>query len=290
MQKNEIITIRTNSDVKKMVEEAKLNSGQTAGEWLEQAVIAWAEKHDNSVEEKPLDSMHILAGRKAIAEVSKVLEALEIAGKQTLELCRQENIIWQAKYQELEEALAAKEIEKANLITDLNNKEIEQKKEFAAQAKLITKLQEELQNQKAQKSALQEVTQCLEQERSISLRLHKSKEELEKKFQDIESKYNKLVLENENQINNLEKLQEKTTVLEQELKKLQLDLSNKERENITLNLNNKYQENTLAQLRASIDTQNLQIKDLQAENFNLITKKSELIGEITSLKTQLNKS
>ena len=149
---------------------------------------------------------------------------------------------------------------------------------------------EELQNQKAQKSALQEVTQCLEQERSISLRLHKSKEELEKKFQDIESKYNKLVLENENQINNLEKLQEKTTVLEQELKKLQLDLSNKERENITLNLNNKYQENTLAQLRASIDTQNLQIKDLQAENFNLITKKSELIGEITSLKTQLNKS
>lgn len=290
MQKNEIITIRTNSDVKKMVEEAKLNSGQTAGEWLEQAVIAWAEKHDNSIEEKPLDSMHILAGRKAIAEVSKVLEALEIAGKQTLELCRQENIIWQAKYQELEEALAAKEIEKANLITDLNNKEIEQKKEFAAQAKLITKLQEELQNQKAQKSALQEVTQCLEQERSISLRLHKSKEELEKKFQDIESKYNKLVLENENQINNLEKLQEKTTVLEQELKKLQLDLSNKERENITLNLNNKYQENTLAQLRASIDTQNLQIKDLQAENFNLITKKSELIGEITSLKTQLNKS
>ncbi|WP_019879677.1 hypothetical protein [Succinispira mobilis] len=290
MQKNEIITIRTNSDVKKMVEEAKLNSGQTAGEWLEQAVIAWAEKHNNSVEEKPLDSMHILAGRKAIAEVSKVLEALEIAGKQTLELCRQENIIWQAKYQELEEALAAKEIEKANLITDLNNKEIEQKKEFAAQAKLITKLQEELQNQKAQKSALQEVTQCLEQERSISLRLHKSKEELEKKFQDIESKYNKLVLENENQINNLEKLQEKTTVLEQELKKLQLDLSNKERENITLNLNNKYQENTLAQLRASIDTQNLQIKDLQAENFNLITKKSELIGEITSLKTQLNKS
>lgn len=290
MQKNEIITIRTNSDVKKMVEEAKLNSGQTAGEWLEQAVIAWAEKHDNSVEEKPLDSMHILAGRKAIAEVSKVLEALEIAGKQTLELCRQENIIWQAKYQELEEALAAKEIEKANLITDLNNKEIEQKKEFAAQAKLITKLQEELQNQKAQKSALQEVTQCLEQERSISLRLHKSKEELEKKFQDIESKYNKLVLENENQINNLEKLQEKTTALEQELKKLQLDLSNKERENITLNLNNKYQENTLAQLRASIDTQNLQIKDLQAENFNLITKKSELIGEITSLKTQLNKS
>ena len=290
MQKNEIITIRTNSDVKKMVEEAKLNSGQTAGEWLEQAVIAWAEKHNNSVEEKPLDSMHILAGRKAIAEVSKVLEALEIAGKQTLELCRQENIIWQAKYQELEEALAAKEIEKANLITDLNNKEIEQKKEFAAQAKLITKLQEELQNQKAQKSALQEVTQCLEQERSISLRLHKSKEELEKKFQDIESKYNKLVLENENQINNLEKLQEKTTVLEQELKKLQLDLSNKERENITLNLNNKYQENTLAQLRASIDTQNLQIKDLQAENFNLITKKSELIGEITSLKTQLNNS
>ena len=290
MQKNEIITIRTNSDVKKMVEEAKLNSGQTAGEWLEQAVIAWAEKHNNSVEEKPLDSMHILAGRKAIAEVSRVLEALEIAGKQTLELCRQENIIWQAKYQELEEALAAKEIEKANLITDLNNKEIEQKKEFAAQAKLITKLQEELQNQKAQKSALQEVTQCLEQERSISLRLHKSKEELEKKFQDIESKYNKLVLENENQINNLEKLQEKTTVLEQELKKLQLDLSNKERENITLNLNNKYQENTLAQLRASIDTQNLQIKDLQAENFNLITKKSELIGEITSLKTQLNKS
>lgn len=290
MQKNEIITIRTNSDVKKMVEEAKLNSGQTAGEWLEQAVIAWDEKHNNSVEEKPLDSMHILAGRKAIAEVSKVLEALEIAGKQTLELCRQENIIWQAKYQELEEALAAKEIEKANLITDLNNKEIEQKKEFAAQAKLITKLQEELQNQKAQKSALQEVTQCLEQERSISLRLHKSKEELEKKFQDIESKYNKLVLENENQINNLEKLQEKTTVLEQELKKLQLDLSNKERENITLNLNNKYQENTLAQLRASIDTQNLQIKDLQAENFNLITKKSELIGEITSLKTQLNKS
>ena len=290
MQKNEIITIRTNSDVKKMVEEAKLNSGQTAGEWLEQAVIAWAEKHNNSVEEKPLDSMHILAGRKAIAEVSKVLEALEIAGKQTLELCRQENIIWQAKYQELEEALAAKEIEKTSLIADLNNKEIEQKKEFAAQAKLITKLQEELQNQKAQKSALQEVTQCLEQERSISLRLHKSKEELEKKFQDIESKYNKLVLENENQINNLEKLQEKTTVLEQELKKLQLDLSNKERENITLNLNNKYQENTLAQLRASIDTQNLQIKDLQAENFNLITKKSELIGEITSLKTQLNKS
>ncbi len=268
MQKNEIITIRTNSDVKKMVEEAKLNSGQTAGEWLEQAVIAWAEKHNNSVEEKPLDSMHILAGRKAIAEVSKVLEALEIAGKQTLELCRQENIIWQAKYQELEEALAAKEIEKANLITDLNNKEIEQKKEFAAQAKLITKLQEELQNQKAQKSALQEVTQCLEQERSISLRLHKSKEELEKKFQDIESKYNKLVLENENQINNLEKLQEKTTVLEQELKKLQLDLSNKERENITLNLNNKYQENTLAQLRASIDTQNLQIKELQLDNLN----------------------
>ena len=47
MQKNEILTIRTNSNVKKMVEEAKLSSGQTGSEWLEQAVLAWCEKHDN---------------------------------------------------------------------------------------------------------------------------------------------------------------------------------------------------------------------------------------------------
>ena len=284
MQKTEVITIRTNSDIKKMVEEAKLNSGQTASDWLEQAVLAWSEKHDTLVEDKRLDSVHILAGRKALTEVSKVLEALENAGKQTIEICKKDSSNWQTKYSQLEDLLAQQENEKKLLNQKLAVRETEIKKQLAESEQLVKKLQAEINSYQAHETAIKEVTQCLEQERSISLRLHKSKEDLEQNFQELERKYNKLTLESESNNNFLVSLRERAQLLEQETKQLQLDLNNKEKENIKLNLSSKYIENTLAQLQASIDTQNLQIKDLQAENLNLLTQKSELVGQINMLK------
>lgn len=289
MQKNEILTIRTNSNVKKMVEEAKLSSGQTGSEWLEQAVLAWCEKHDNLPETIQADSVHILAGRKALSEVSKILEALELAGKQTLEACKQDNLTWQQKYNQLEEVLVEKEKFISEQKKAYTQKETDLKQQLNKQEEMLNKLNQEIKNFQAHKNAIQEVTQCLEQERSISLRLHNSKEVLEKAFQELEQKHNKLSLDLDNKTRKLESLQEQLAKNEQVLKTLQVDLADKERENIKLNLNSKYLENTLAQLQASIDTQNLQIKDLQLDNLNLLTQKSELAGEINSLKKQYQK-
>ena len=285
MQKDEIITIRTNTMVKKMVEDAKTNSGQTAGDWLQQAVVAWQEKHsDLAGEVEVADSAHIIAGRKALGEVGKILEALELVVKQTAESGRQDNINWQKKYSELEEALAAKDEElKAQKEVGRNNDK-EHKATVATLEKTINKHEQSIAELNANKESIKEVTKLLEQERVAALKVYNAREDLLKTHADLQENFKKLQLDNQQHLTMLSNLNISVSELSEKNKQLAEAELQKERQIMQLTLEKSYADESIAQLQSSIQAMSAQLEVLKKESLELITQKSEMLGELNALR------
>ena len=285
MQKDEIITIRTNTMVKKMVEDAKTNSGQTAGDWLQQAVVAWQEKHsDVAGAVEVADSAHIVAGRKALSEVGKILEALELVVKQTAESGRQDNINWQRKYSELEEALAAKDEELKSVKEAAKTSDKEYKTTITGLEKNLNKQEQVIAELEANKESIKEVTKLLEQERVAALKVYNAREELLKSNAELQDKFKKLQMDNQQQQNVISNLNISVTELSSSNKQLAEEQLQKERQIMQLTLAKNYADDSVTQLQSNVQTLAAQLEAAKQENLTLITQKSEMLGELNALR------
>lgn len=268
-----------------MVEDARNNSGQTAGDWLQQAVFAWQEKHaDIAGEIEIVDSAHIVAGRKALSEVGKILESLELVVKQTAETNKQENIEWQNRYNRLEEELSAKDEEIKALKETNKAAEKESKAAIASLEKTIDKQVKEIAEFEANKESIKEVTKLLEQERMAALKVYNAREELLKNHAELQDNYKQLQLDHGQQAVNMSNLNNALAELNKTHKELTERELQKDREIMQLTLAKNYADSSIAQLQESVQSISAQLDKLKAENLALITQKSELIGELNALK------
>ena len=285
MQKDEIITIRTNSQVKKMVEDARNNSGQTAGDWLQQAVFAWQEKHaEIAGEVEIVDSAHIIAGRKALSEIGKILESLELVVKQTAESSKQDNIDWQNRYNRLEEELSGKD-EEIKVLKDAGKAmEKEHKSAIGNLEKIIDKQAKDISELEANKESIKEVTRLLEQERMAALKVYNAREDLLKVHSEMQDNYKQLQLDHGQQTANMSNLNATIVELHKTQKELTERELQKDREIMQLTLAKNYADSSIAQLQESVQSISAQLDKLKAENMALITQKSELIGELNAWK------
>lgn len=285
MQKDEIITIRTNSLVKKMVEDAKVNSGQTAGDWLQQAVQAWQEKHaDMAGELEIADSAHIIAGRRALNEVGKVLEALELIVKQIAEAGKQDNSNWQLKYAELERELVEKDEQAKLFKEEVKNLSKQNKAAVSELEKTIDKQAKAIAELEANKESIKEVTRLLEQERKSALTVYNAREELLKSQAELQDKFKQVQMENQQLTINTNNLQASNLELSKKNKKLTDEQLQKEREIMQLTLGKNYADSSIMQLQDAVEKISKQLEQLKQENLQLITEKSELAGELNAFR------
>lgn len=183
-QKDEVITIRVNSTVKKAVEAAKNFSGHTSGDWLAEALLAWEQIHDME-KIKEQDSAHIIAGRKALGDLGNILEALESVSKQVVN-STQENIDeLQERILNLEEDIEEKNAQTKKVIIEYKNKE----KEYIESLKKIeqenSSLKEQLAATDANNKTLKNIGKWAEDERANSQVLKLELAELQKNIVNI---------------------------------------------------------------------------------------------------------
>lgn len=290
MQKDEIVTIRTNTEVKRIIDEAKSTTGQTAGDWLYQAVTAWQEKYQYMEEPKEFDSLHILSGRKALAEAAKVLEALEVAGKQAYENSREQNMEWHKKYALLEDELSKQKEGYIKQIEDLENCLKKSDKTISEKDKIISKQAKEIDTLEGHQTSIQEITKHLEQERSQSVKIYNIKVKLEQEILDLEKKSRQVESLNEQNKHEIGELKKENIKITEKYQNIEKDLLDKERQIIKLTLNKDFAENSIGQLQENIKILNEQIKSMQEDNLKLIREKSELLGELTITKKHINQS
>ncbi len=284
MQKDEIITIRTSSEVKRIIEEARNNSGQTAGDWLYQAVNAWQEKYSYMEESEELSSAHVLAGRKALAEAAKVLEALELASKQAFDLNRSEKVEWQKQYAELENDYFKKEEMYKSLLEEVKNERKKHEKDLGEKDKVIQKLYKDIDKLEEQKLSVQELSKHLEQERNVNVKLYNAKEKYEQELLNIQGNYKILEATYEQKLAQIKDLQNQAENFTNKIKSLEIDLLGKDREVIKLTINKEFSDNSIAELQKNIKTLNTQNEKLQMDNSRLIQEKGELQGTLKNIK------
>lgn len=287
MQKDEIITIRTNGDVKKMVEDAKLNSGQTAGDWLKQAVLAWQEKHDIVTEQTQPDSIHILAGRKALGELNKIMEALENVGKQTLELNRADNVQWQSKYSLLETKLTEQEKEHTEKLSDNQNVLKDYEKKLSESERIIAKQSKQIESLQVQQDSIKDLSKHLEQERTVNVKLYNQREKSEQDLTVCKDELHALTAEHKAQQILIQELQLKCGNAEQAINELHNELFSKERRIMELSVDKKYHEDIFLKMQENIKKITVDYEALKADNMTLVKEKSELLGELNGLRKSI---
>lgn len=178
-QKDEIITIRVNSNVKKAVEAAKNFSGHTSGDWLAEALLAWEEVHD--IEKiKEQDSTHIIAGRKALGNLGDILEALEAASKQVVDSTQGTIAELQEQILNLEEDLEEKNTSTKKLLNEYKAKEKEYLENILILNQENTTLKEQLTATDANNKTLKDIGKWAEDERASNQALRAELNEIQK--------------------------------------------------------------------------------------------------------------